>query len=257
MIIYLDLVIILNFAVDFLLLLSVNRLTGFASNIKRCLLGAAIGGVYGGLCICPGLLFLQRWYWCVFSLVVVILMSFGIKISAIRRGSLFVLLSMTLGGIASGLEGASIIPIVLAAIAVLLLCTVGIADPVRGIKYVNVELHWGGERYHLKALADTGNTLKDPISGSQVLVVNPQIALEIFRLSQKQLCNPIETIQTTNLHGLRLIPYRSVGCSNGMLLGISVDSVLVNGQMMGKLIVFSPDNFGEDCCYQALTGGVG
>ena len=256
LVVYVDLVIILNSAVDFLLLLSVNRLTGYTSEIKRCVIGAVIGGVYGGLSLCPGLFFLQKWYWCIVALVVVTSVSFGFKVSALRRGALFVLLSMTLGGIAAGLNCTSVIPLILAASAIFLLCTVGVADPMRGIRYVNVELYWRGRMYPLKALVDTGNTLKDPITGAQVLVINPQVAFDLFQLTRKQLNDPIETMQTAVIHGLRLIPYRSVGNPNGMLLGVGVDSISVNGQVIGKIIAFSPEDFGDDCCYQALAGGI-
>lgn len=256
LVVYLDLVILLNVTVDFLLLISVNRLTGYPAGAKRCAAGAAVGGAYGGLCLYPGLTFFQNWYWCIAALVGITIISFGWKVSTVRRGALFVLLCMTLGGIAAGLSSINLIPLVLAGVAVLLLCTVGIAAPLRGVKYVKAELIWRGNHYPLTALVDTGNTLKDPISGSQVLVVNPEIALKLFQLSQKQLYNPIETIQTANIPGLRLIPYRAVGCPNGMLLGMSMDSVVINGQTAGKLIAFSPEDFGNDCCYQALTGGV-
>ena len=96
MVVYVDLVILLNVVVDFLLLLSVNRLTGYTSDLIRCTIGAVIGGVYGGLCLCCGLLFLQNWYWCVAVLGIIMIVSFGLKVSTIRRGALFMLLSMTL-----------------------------------------------------------------------------------------------------------------------------------------------------------------
>ena len=257
LVVYLDLVIFLNISVDFLLLLSANRLAGYASGKMRCLIGSVIGGIYGGLCLCPGLQFLQKWYWCIAVLVLVSVVSFGWRISAVRRGALFALLSMTLGGIAGGLDCTSIITLILGGIAILLLCIMGFSGTVRGRKCVNVELYWKGNRYPLKALVDTGNTLVDPASGSQVLVVNPQVASEVFNLTQKELLDPIETIQESNIHGLRLIPYRTVGCSNGILIGISVDYVVVNGQKMGKVIAFSPDGFGDDSYYQALAGGIG
>ena len=43
MAVYLDLVIILNFLVDLLLLLGANRLSGYPSAIVRCAVSAAIG----------------------------------------------------------------------------------------------------------------------------------------------------------------------------------------------------------------------
>ena len=256
MIIYMDLVVAFNIAVDFLLLMSANRLTGYPTNLKRCLAGAVIGGLYSGFCLHPDFVQFRNWYFCLIALCCIVITSFGWKRSAIRRGALFVLLSMTLGGIASGLSNINLLPLILSGIAILLLCTIGVADPLRGTKYVNVELLWRGKRYPLIALADTGNTLKDPISGSQVLVVNPQIALNLFQLTQNQLLNPIETMQRSNIPGLRLIPYRSVGRPNGMMLGLSTDSVIINGQHAGKIIAFSPEDFGKEVCYQALAGGV-
>ena len=56
--IYLDLAVILNFIVDFLLLLGTNRLAGFPLDARRCALAAALGGVYGGACLIPGFSFL-------------------------------------------------------------------------------------------------------------------------------------------------------------------------------------------------------
>lgn len=256
MVIYLDLVIAFNLAVDFLLLLSTNRLTGYPMNIKRCLLGAVIGGVFSGLCLHPDLQHFRSWYFSLIALFAISIVSFGWRKSAVRRGALFVLLSMTLGGVAAGLNRANMIPLILSGIAIFLLCTVGGADSVQGSKYVKVQLSLRGEQYPLIALSDTGNTLKDPISGSQVLVVNPQIALNLFKLTQNQLRNPIETMQHSHIPGLRLIPYRSIGRPNGMMLGVSTESVVVDGQYMGKIIAFSPEDFGDDVCYQALTGGI-
>ena len=46
--IYLDLVILLNFLVDFLLLLGTNRLSGFPAAIGRCALAAALGALHSG-----------------------------------------------------------------------------------------------------------------------------------------------------------------------------------------------------------------
>ena len=254
--IYLDLVLLFNFAVDFLLLLSTNRLTGYKSNISRCIIGAAVGSAYSGLCLHPSFGLLKNWYSCLFVLCVITIISFGWKSSAIRRGALFVLLAMTLGGVAAGLDNISMIPLILSGAAIFLLCTIGVPEPLRGTRYVKAELCWNGNRYPLIALADTGNTLKDPISGTQVLVVNPKIALSLFHITQNQLRNPIETMQYADIPGLRLIPFRTVGHPNGMMLGVSMDSVTINGQLMGNVIAFSPEDFGNDVCYQALAGGV-
>ena len=48
--VYLDLVMLLNFLVDFLLLLGTNRLSGFPAAPGRCALAAVFGSVYAAGC---------------------------------------------------------------------------------------------------------------------------------------------------------------------------------------------------------------
>ena len=55
--IYLDLAVLLNFLVDGLLLLGTNRLAGHPPQWRRCALAAAVGAIYGGVCLLPGLRF--------------------------------------------------------------------------------------------------------------------------------------------------------------------------------------------------------
>ncbi len=58
MYLYLDVVAILNFLVDFLLILGTNRLTGFPPEYWRSAAAAGLGGVYGAACLLPGFSFL-------------------------------------------------------------------------------------------------------------------------------------------------------------------------------------------------------
>ena len=43
---YLDLLILLNFLVDFLLMIATNRLSGYSNGIKKAALAAVFGGIY-------------------------------------------------------------------------------------------------------------------------------------------------------------------------------------------------------------------
>jgi len=256
LVVYLDIVILLNFAVDFLLILSTNRLTAYPDNIIRSLLGALIGSLYSASCLLPGVTFLKSWPCSVVCAAIISIVAFGWNSSTIRRGALFALLSVALGGIAAGLDSINVLSLILSGLGMFLLCAVSIINPLLNTRYVKVELVWKDRKYPLVALADTGNTLKDPITGAQVLVVNPQVAKNLLQLTQKQLLNPIETIQSAKLPGLRLIPYRSVGNPNGLMLGIRMDRVIINGQSVGNVIAFSPEEFGNGDHYQALAGGV-
>ena len=100
MTVYLDVVMALNFLVDFLLLLGTNRLCGYPPGWRRAALGALLGGVYSGICMIPAFRFLGNLVWRVVSLLAMGFLSFGISVSGFRRTLVFFLFSMALGGIA-------------------------------------------------------------------------------------------------------------------------------------------------------------
>ena len=107
MAVYLDLVILLNFLVDFLLLLGTNRLLGSRGQALRCALGAALGGVYAGACMLHGFRFLGNAFWRFCALGLMALCAFGLDKSAWKKSGVFLLLSMALGGIAGCESGVS------------------------------------------------------------------------------------------------------------------------------------------------------
>ena len=101
--IYVDGVMLINFLVDFLLLLGTNRLSGFPSGAWHCAAAALVGAVYSGACLLPGFRFLGNFLWRCVSLGLMSVMAFGWDAGALKRGSIFLLLSMAMGGIALSL----------------------------------------------------------------------------------------------------------------------------------------------------------
>jgi len=255
MTVYIDLVILLNFLVDTLLLLGVNRLTGYPANATRSAAAGILGGIYGGLCLLPGFHFLSNAIWRTVTLFGIAATAFGINRSMIRRGGLFTLLNMSLGGIALGFNTGGFWSILCGAAAVLLLCTYCLRGQIKHRVYVPVELTWHGKVRKLTALIDTGNVLTDPVTGQRVLIVNSDIAREMLNLSCEQLQNPVITLAEHPVPGLRLIPYRTVGQTSGMLLAVKMDKVVVDGRIENKLVAFAPTEIGKEDGYQALTGG--
>lgn len=251
--VYLDVVMVLNFLVDFLLLLGTNRLCGHPSKPGRAALAAAVGGIYGGCCLLPGFAFLSNTLWRTVSLGAMAMIAFGISISALRRGTVFVLLSMALGGVALGLGGAGFWKLVLSALGVFLLCAAGLRGGVRQDRLVPVELVHKGKRVRLTALRDTGNTLHDPITGKPVLVVGADVAEQLTGLSKSQLQRPAEAVGA--IPGLRLIPYRAVGRENGLLLALKISQVRIGRWQGSGLVAFAPEGLCAEGTYQALTGG--
>ena len=256
MTVYVDVVMLLNFLVDFFLLLGTNRLCGYPTAMGKTVIAGALGGIYGGVCLVPGFTFLGNLVWRITVLALMCCIAFGWHRSALRRGALFLFLTMALGGIAQGMYGSGILGLIGAAAGLFLLCAVGFRGKIFGGQQVPVMLRKGRQVCHLVALRDTGNTLKDPITGESVLVVGSEIAWELLGLTRQQLQTPLDTMASGNIPGLRLIPYRSVGCSAGMLLAARMDEVTVDGQPSGKLVAFAPQAIGKAETYQALAGGI-
>lgn len=245
-------VMVLNFVVDFLLLLATNRLTGYEPNWKRCGLAAVIGGIYGGACLIPGFSFLGNILWRTVALTLICLTAYNMTVSGFRRGLIFVFLSMALGGIVQ-LHTGGFLFLIGACCVLYLLCAVGFGGKLGREKYLPVELHYGGKHMKLTALFDTGNTLRDPLTGRSVLVLEGRSASRLTGLTENQLRQPIENMET--LPGLRLIPYRSIGQPNGMLLALRVPEMRIGSWVGSGLVALSPDCLSPENAYQALTGG--
>ncbi len=253
--VYLDLVMILNFLVDFLLLLGTNRLSGFPMAAKRCALAALLGSIYSGGCMLPGFRFLGNTLWRTVSLCLMAVTAFGWDRSALKRGGVFVLLSMALGGVALSVGKGDFIALILAAGVVFLLCRLSFGETMGGQEYVPITLDYGGRSASVIALRDSGNTLRDPITGEQVLILSGDIAQKLTGLSREQLKNPLETLAGRSVPGLRLIPYQAVGQGGSMLLALRFDNVKVGSQQRSAIVAFAPEGLGKGQLFQALTGG--
>ena len=115
MVIYLDLVMGLNFLVDLLLILGTNRLCGFPSGLLRVTTAAALGGVYAAWAFVSGFTFLGSTFWRMVFLVLMGIIAFGLNRSAWRRTGIFLLLSMAMGGVALGISREGIPALLLSA----------------------------------------------------------------------------------------------------------------------------------------------
>ena len=253
MTVYLDGVILLNFLIDLLLLIGAGRLCGHPVKLRRALLGAALGGVYAGVCLLPGFYFLGNILWRSVSLAAMAVLSYGLSKSALRRGLVFAFLTLALGGAVLGIGRGGAVGILCAAGVLCLLCCFGFRGHIGGMAYVPVELSYGEKRMRLTALQDTGNTLRDPVTGKDVLVIGADVAGELTGLTREQLRSPVESIGA--LPGLRLIPYSSVG-SSSFLLAMRLQNVKIGTWQGNTLVAFAPDIFRSEGAYQALTGGV-
>lgn len=246
--VYLDVLMVLNFLVDLLLLMGTNRLSGYSPGVKRAVPAAVVGGIYGGVCVVPGFTFLAGTLWRVLCLGVMAGICFGFCRDALRRGMVFILLSMALGGVATGLESGSFWTLVAAALAVSVMCLIGFRGKM-GAQYVSARV--GDCRF--TALVDTGNTLTDPLTGQQVLVVSPEIGRKLLHIGAEVIADPVNAME--RVPGLRLIPFHAVGRSGGVLPVKRFEDVQIGSWRGSCLIAFAPNELGQGKPYEALTGG--
>ena len=102
--------------------------------------------------------------------------------------------------------------------------------------FCNIKIIINQSKINVKAVIDTGNFLKEPITNIPVIVVEkdilknfvPREILEnIENILGGDLKNIPENIQNEYMSKLKVIPFSSLGKQNGMLLGIKADGVVV------------------------------
>ena len=100
--------------------------------------------------------------------------------------------------------------------------------------YCNIKIKLNNVVIKTKAMLDSGNMLKEPISGTPVIVVESTlleqaIPHEILKNLEKIIGGDFrginEEIKKEYITKLKLIPYSSLGKQNGMLLGIKPEFI--------------------------------
>lgn len=89
-----------------------------------------------------------------------------------------------------------------------------------------------GKNKKIKSLIDSGNLLKDPISGKDVIVVEENVIKDMIDKEDLRIirninaCKYIGDIDECK-YKVKIIPFNSLGNSSGMLCGIRPDKVKI------------------------------
>ena len=255
-VIYADSVFFLNAITDYFLLLATARLAGILPHRKRCLAAAVCGGAYAVVCFFPGMQFLAKSAVKAAFGVLLALITFGGETYLLRLTVLFFAVSCAFAGcvLSLGMLSGGSLPVIggvfytdisfrvllIAATAAYLVFSLvfraSARHHVRG-EMLPVRLCVGGRVLYLSALHDTGNGLRDPVSGRPVLVLSrgildPLLPTDIASLFQTGL--PAEELMLLLRKGLPqlhpcLLPYRAAGMGEGLLPGIKSDWFEVGG----------------------------
>ena len=102
--------------------------------------------------------------------------------------------------------------------------------------YCNIKMKINEKTVETKAMIDTGNLVKEPITNIPVVIVessllNGIIPKEILDNLENILCGNLNNIsldvQNEYFTKLRCIPFSSLGKENGMLVGIKIPEILI------------------------------
>ena len=251
--IYIQIVIILNFIVNFLFLIASARFFGIPVNYIRVIVATLINCVYVLLCV--WLSELSNGYWRVVSLLLTAVITYGVYPVSLACTGGYLALHGFLVLVAAGLWRNHTASVLAAMVCIPFSVYFLLYNLRRNKLYIPVEISYQGKCLKLTALRDTGNLLVDPLSGNSVIIVCCDIAGELLGLSKQQLMDPSNILAQMHLPGLRLIPYATIGNSGGLLLAMRMDDVRVSGKKGSRVVAFAPENFCVDDSYQVLMGG--
>lgn len=262
-IVYADILLALNFFCDFVLLWTSGRILRRKTSLPRITAAAALGALYGLTAISPALNWMTHPF-CLFVISLLLLRAayeWDCPLSFLKLTGSFYLCSFTLAGAA--LAGERLLEnngIILAptetfkAGSLLFAIFLGAILGRRGFRMLRrnwqkedfrmrIQISANGKRCILPALIDTGNDLAEPLSGLPVIVASyaalkPLFPAEVSHAIERYaevdpalIIKSMENATTRNWRNrLRLIPFSSVGKSNGLLPGFRPDELVIMGR---------------------------
>ena len=282
-VIYIDSLFLLNFTVNYLLLLAAGRLAGEILCRPRLAAGAALGAAYAAAVFFPGMGFLLHPLCKLAAAVLMLLLGYGGSRRLLRVSLVFFGVAAAFGGgiFAIGLLGGRGLTlsngvfysamdlrlILLSAAGCYLLLSLVFrrtgryAGP-RG-EILPALLTLQGRRVALSALVDTGNTLTDPVTNRPVMVAEGEKLSPLFPPGQapdpQELRDPVSALTrlapAVGRGRCRLLSYQAVGVDCGLLLAVRLDQVRVGREDYGSILVaISPTRLSDGGGYSALIG---
>lgn len=240
-IVYLDVFFIINFIMDYMIILITSRIAKVKKKRIRQLAGAGCGALYSVIVIKPLTNHLFK-----ITLVniliaaVMVLISFGFTSASVYIKNVFLLfvVSFTMSGIINYLYYSTVIGkyvrnvlsgnsnkvvnarkfILVSVLAYILLSAiVRIIFSIRKDMelYYDVKITFRGKSVVVRGLYDTGNGLTEPVSGKMVHIAEYKILKPLLEGDEKAKEN------------IYVIPFHSIGEEDGIMYGIRMDEMVV------------------------------
>ena len=263
MVIYLEYLLLENFITGGLLLFFTAKLAGDSPGPVRLIIGSAISGA-GGLTIFIPVSGIAGGLLRIGLTALICAVVFGLKLNRLlKRTVLFLALTFLSGGAAMAFTLWRQIPAVTGNGALytqpltygMLLC---IAVPAFAVTYFFVRLvrekrtekitrgrvclTIKGQVYSFEALADSGNSLREPFTGKPAALIDSKGAVKLPFGPEDAEKGDDEELRRRFV----LLPYKAVGTEKGVLKGIRTDCITFGDkEMKGAVLAFYEGDFGD------------
>ena len=256
MTVYLDIIFLENLCINCIILLATGLINKNPISIIRILLSSLIGSVYAVMVyLSLSEIFTNIILKILLSVCMVHIAYNPRNIKALlKQLVLFYLTSFTFGGVAFALlyfvkpqeilikngvlVGTYPIKIALTGVIVgFIIITVAFKNYKKKLSkkdmFCNITIEFKNKHKTIKAMIDTGNLLKEPLSGSPVVVVEKEelleiIPQEILNNAEKIILGECEINLDEYASKFRVIPFTSLGKENGLLLGLKIDNLQID-----------------------------
>ena len=230
--VYADVLFCVNFIVDYVMLLSVKKLTSLNVRRRRLLLGALVGGIGSFAVLLPPMPFVVSMLICVGEAMLMTAAAFlPVSIRCyIRASFLLFAVSFTYCGIMTAVLALAspkglavrnssvyigISPFALIALTALCYFAIRLFERIKGsdVKYrkCRIIVRNNGASVEAEGIADTGSTLREPFSGEPVIVGRSELFSGISGFGEYP-----DTESGKGCSNIRMVPFSSVGGSGLM-----------------------------------------
>ena len=262
MTIYIDVVLIENLLMNYIILFATAIILKLQVKQIRLITGSLVGAIYTIISYVSGLKIYSNFFLKLILSIIIIYISFNPKSlkKLLKFTLIFYLTSFVFGGAAFALiyvvkpqellknnglilNSKSLRVIFISAIIAFIVIIIAFKTVKNKISpkdmYCDIEIKLNNKKIETKAMIDTGNFLKEPITNTPVIVVEHTLLYECI---PKEILNHIEdilggdfseipdNIRKEYISKLKVIPFSSLGKQNGMLLGIKPEGVIIKNE---------------------------
>ena len=249
--IYIDVLFVVNLAINYAILLCMKCLLKLCSKPARLLGGGALGALYACIVYTTDVPLLSSVAIRILFASAIVGASFGFVSTAciVKRTVIFIALTVAMGVAMLGILYFTKLGIKLGGVVkngvfyfdiplhYILLCTFGayalililekVFKKATSRSFSKIIIYRFGKAVELTALVDTGNMLSDPLTGRKVIIAEAGILAPLFNFCIEDVLK--ENFEYGSLpDGFRLIPYCSIGKKNGLLAAFVPDMVEID-----------------------------